>query len=90
MIFTTGTGGSGGELPYVVGSYYGSGSATRTISVGFRPSAVIVTDISSSSVPQLAITGRSSSGISIVSNGFSINSIEFNNEEYSYTYIAFK
>ncbi len=70
--------------PFVAGSYHGSGSSSRTISLGFKPSAVILL---AGSLPfftsengfnklyfAAAVTGAGSLGAEITSGGFRVNS----------------
>lgn len=70
--------------PFVHGSYFGTGSASRTISLGFRPSIVVVT---ANGLPMLyydrnegvnhtlsgvAFEGGQSIGVKLTNNGFEV------------------
>lgn len=82
----------------VVGSYSGDGTSSYTISLGFTPVAVLITQpqrtASSSPVGRqigLAITGypHGTDFIKIVTNGFELtNNSYFNNKSETYSYLA--
>ena len=70
--------------PYDSGSYFGTGSASRTISLGFRPSLVVVTanglpmfyydktDSTNYTLSGVAFDGGQSIGVKITNNGFEV------------------
>ena len=94
---------SGGSSSWISGAYTGDGSKTRTISLGFRPCAVIISTVDGSlyykNTGVLVVDGyigctHNTAGavqaVEIIDSGFKFltNSINLNGEVYFY--IAFK
>jgi len=90
--------------PYAVGTYIGNGASTRTISLGFTPTAVLVTTVGgdvhywASGINRfyggLTVKGAETgaNGLRIVTGGFQVASgnSASNYENQKFNYIAFK
>ena len=72
------------EAPYVFGTYFGTGTNTRSVSLGFKPKAVFVfaeslppmhinhTNSTNTTLMAIATSGGSSQGIEITNTGFTL------------------
>ena len=81
-----------GKCRVVTGSYTGSGTPERTITLGFRPKVVAVDNMGSfSSGYELGIDGIDRSAIRVVNSGFQAfgGSIDMNESGELYRYYAF-
>ena len=81
-----------GKCRVVTGSYTGSGTSARTITLGFRPKVVAVDNMGSfSSGYELGIDGIDRSAIRVVNSGFQAfgGSIDMNESGELYRYYAF-
>jgi len=88
------------NLPYVVGTYTGDGASTRTIYLGFTPSAVLIADLGFATYTGgyyysgFAIRNGSKAlnGLKVVTGGFQIgmDSNAHSNAKSTFLYIAFK
>ena len=81
-----------GKCRVVTGSYTGSGTSERTITLGFRPKVVAVDNMGSfSSGYELGIDGIDRSAIRVVNSGFQASggSIDMNESGELYRYYAF-
>ena len=83
---------AGSKCRVVTGSYTGSGTSERTITLGFRPKVVAVDNMGSfSSGYELGIDGIDRSAIRVVNSGFQASggSIDMNESGELYRYYAF-
>lgn len=94
------------EAPFAAGSYFGTGAAARSFSVGFAPKAVIVIGRGlplfdpNAVTSAIALTGGASSGLSLTATGFQVQQSapdgsgdpppQLNQAGTNYAYIAFR
>ena len=82
------------NISIVSGAYTGNGEETRKITLSFTPMAVIIANSGVSDlVGGIAVSGRNSVGVHIVSGGFNVfnrNNVFTNNISQNFAYIAFK
>ena len=93
-----------GRVEVIIGSYTGDGAATRTISLGFTPKAVLVEDSSGTresggtrydgfALQGAPCYGQGANVVEIVSGGFRVAESSYtktNSSGASYRYLAFK
>lgn len=78
---------------YKRGTYTGTGSS-QTVSVGFTPSAVLVSEARLAGECTLAVTGSPATDnngkVSIVSGGFQLSFLSLNTKNTTYHYVALR